>query len=75
MNKITGADEISFNVIKSCFGELRKILRYVFNLSMETGIFSDPLKTAKLTLYSKPVTLQKLVITAQFLFCYVSQNY
>ena len=30
MNKSTGADEISFNVIKYCFGELIDILRYVF---------------------------------------------
>ena len=49
MNKSIGADEISFNVIKNCFRELRKILRYVFNLSMQTGIFPDPLKIAKLT--------------------------
>ena len=47
MNKSTGADEISFNVIENCFGELSDILRYVFDLSLETGIFPDPLKIGK----------------------------
>ena len=32
MNKSTGADKISFNVIKNCFGELSDILRYDFDL-------------------------------------------
>ena len=47
MNKSTGADEISFNVIKNCLGELSDILRHVFDLSLQTGIFLDPRKTAK----------------------------
>ena len=47
MNKSTSADEISFNVIKNWFGELSDILRYVFDLSLQTGIFPDPLKIAK----------------------------
>ena len=63
MNKSTGADEICFNVVRSCFGELSDILRYVFDLSLQTGIFPDSLKIAKVTLYSKLVTLRKLVIT------------
>ena len=49
MNKSTGADEIFFNVIKYCFGELIHILRYVFYLSLQTGIFPDFLKIAKVT--------------------------
>ena len=49
MNKSTGPDKISFNVIKNCFGELSDILRYVFDLSLQTGIFPDPLKIAKAT--------------------------
>ena len=51
MKKSPGADEISFNVIKNCFEELRDILRYAFDLSLQTGIFRDPLKIAKVTLY------------------------
>ena len=31
MKKSSGADEISFNVIKNCFGELSDTLRYVFD--------------------------------------------
>ena len=40
---------ISFNVIKNCLAELSDILRYVFNLSLQTRIFPDPLKIAKVT--------------------------
>ena len=49
MNKSTGADEISFNVIKNCFGKLNDIMKYVFDLFLQTGISPDPLKTAKVT--------------------------
>ena len=49
INKSTGAYEISFNVIKNCFGELSEILRYLFDLSLQTGIFPDPLTIAKVT--------------------------
>ena len=38
MNKSTSVDEISFNVIKNCFGELSDILRYVFDLSLKTRL-------------------------------------
>ena len=40
-------DEIFLNVIKNCFGELSNVLKYVFGLSLLTGIFSDLLKIAK----------------------------
>ena len=49
MDKSMGADETSFNVIKSCFGELSDILRHVFDLSLQTGIFLDALKVLKVT--------------------------
>ena len=48
MNKSSGANEVSL-VIKNCFGELSDILRYVFDLSLQAGIFSDPMKIAKVT--------------------------
>ena len=60
MNKSTGADEISFNVIKNCFGELSDILRYVFDLSLQTGIFPDPLKIAKVTSVFKTGDLKEI---------------
>ena len=31
LNKSAGYDEISFNVIKTCFGSLHKPLLYIFN--------------------------------------------
>ena len=47
LNKSPGYDEISFNVVKKCFSELCEPLKYVFNLSIETGVFPDKLKTAR----------------------------
>ena len=47
INKSTSADEISFNVIKNCLGELSDILSYVFDLSLQTGTFPDTWKIAK----------------------------
>ena len=46
LNKSWGYDEINFNVIKKCFSESCKSLEHVFNLSIETGVFSDKLKIA-----------------------------
>ena len=60
MNKSTGADEISFNVTFNCFGELSDVLRYVFDLSLQTGIFPDPLKIAKVTPVFKTGDLKKV---------------
>ena len=48
-NKSPGHDEISFNVIKSCFGSLNKPLIHIFRLSLEQRIFPDDLKTATVT--------------------------
>ena len=42
-------DEISFDVIKSCFGSLSKLVLHIFRLSLEERIFPDDLKTAKVT--------------------------
>ena len=49
MNKSAGHDQISFNVIKNCFGELCNPLKYIFNLPFEKGIFPDQMKIAKVT--------------------------
>ena len=38
-NKSPGADEINFNVIKHCFGELCGPLKYLFDLSLQSGVF------------------------------------
>ena len=49
INKSPYHDGGSFNVIKKCFGELCKPLKYLFNLSIVKGIFPDDLKIAKVT--------------------------
>ena len=49
INKSPGYDDISFNVIKKCFSSLCEPLKYLFNLSIEKGIFPDDLKIAKVT--------------------------
>ena len=49
INKSTGHDDISYNVVSKCFGELCTPLRYIFDLSFENGIFPDSLKIAKVT--------------------------
>ena len=46
LKKSPGYDKISFHVVKKCFSELCKPLKYVFNSSIETGVFPDKLKIA-----------------------------
>ena len=47
LSRCSGYDEINFNVVKKCFGELYGLLKFIFNLSLEKGIFSDALKIAR----------------------------
>ena len=35
INKTPGYDEISFNIVKKCFGELYDLLKFIFELSLE----------------------------------------
>ena len=49
INKSPGYDDISFNVVKKCFSSLCEPMKYMFNLSIEKGIFPDDLKIAKVT--------------------------
>ena len=49
INKSPVYDDISFNVVKKCFSSLCEPLKYLFNLSIEKGIFPDDLKIAKVT--------------------------
>ena len=48
INKSPGYGEISFNVVKKCFGVLYKPLLHIFNLSIQSEIFPDELKIASL---------------------------
>ena len=45
--KSTGYDDISYNVVKNCFGELCDPLLHIFNLSSLSGIYPDRLKIVK----------------------------
>ena len=47
--KSTGDDDITLNVVKKCFGVLHKPLLHIFNLSLQTGIFPDKIKIARVT--------------------------
>ena len=49
INKSAGYDDISFNVVKNCFGVLHKPLLPIFNLSLQTGIFPDKLTIVRVT--------------------------
>ena len=49
INKSPGYDDINFNVLKECFSSLCERLMYLFNLSIEKGIFPDDLNIAKVT--------------------------
>ena len=64
MKKSTGADEISFNLIKNCFGELSDIFTYAFDYLCKRRHFQILWRLQKWPLYLKLVTLRKLVITA-----------
>ena len=45
-NKRSGADEIYFNKIKQCFGELCGPLKYLFDSSLQSGVYPDLMKIA-----------------------------
>ena len=49
IDKSSGDDEVSFNIIKKCFGVLCEPLIYLFQLSLEKGVFIDDLKVAEVT--------------------------
>ena len=49
INKSSGVDDVSFNIIKKFFGVLCEPLIYLFQLSLEKGVFPGDLKMAKVT--------------------------
>ena len=46
-SKSPGYDDINFNVVKKCFGEINEPLKHLFNLSLENGIFLTKRKLLK----------------------------
>ena len=53
INKSPGCDEISFNVIKNCFSELNMPLNYLFDMTLESGIFPNKLKISRVIPFYK----------------------
>ena len=49
INKSSGVDDVSFNIIKKCFGMFCESLTYLLQLSLEKGVFPDDLTIAKVT--------------------------
>ena len=49
INKNAGCDDISFVVVTKFFGVLNKPLMHIFNPSLQTGIFPDKRKIARVT--------------------------
>ena len=49
INKSPGYDDISFNVVRNCFGPLLKPLMAIFKLSLHKGCFPEELKIARVT--------------------------
>ena len=52
-NKSPGYDDINFNVVKRCFGEINEPLKHLFNLSLENGTFPEKMKIAKVIPFFK----------------------
>ena len=73
-NKSLGGDEINFHVIKHCFGELCGSLKYLFDSSLQSGVFPDLMKIALVSPVFKTSDTTVLAIIAQFLFLLVSQK-
>ena len=74
-NKSPGFDDISSSVVKFCASGIFNPLKHIFNLSLQTGIFPNWMKTARVSLIFKKVSNSFLLITGQYQCCHVSPNY
>ena len=48
-NKSPAYDGISSNIIKQCFGTLNRLLHYIYNISVQTGVFPEEMKIGRVT--------------------------
>ena len=60
INKSPGYDNISFNVVRNCFGPLLKPLMAIFNLSLQKGCFPEEVKIARVTPIYKADDVNKI---------------
>ena len=49
INKNPGYDDISSNIIKQCFDTLNRPLHYLCNISLQSGVFPEEMKIARVT--------------------------
>ena len=75
INKSSGYNNISFNVVRNCFGSLLKPLMDVFNLPLEKWNFPDDLKIDQVTGIFKACDKVKLESTDQSQFFHAFQKY
>ena len=71
INKSLGYDDISFNVIKKCFGNLCEPLKHIFDLFLHKEIFSM-IRSCKITPIFKSVGKTGKVVIEQRQFYLVS---
>ena len=74
-NKSPGFDDIPSSIINFCISDAFHPVNRIFNLSLQTGIFPNGMKTAQLS----PIFLKKtrnffLLITDQYQYFNVSPN-
>ena len=48
-NKTPGYDAISSNIIKQCFSTLNRPSHHIYNISLQTGVFPEEMKIARIT--------------------------
>ena len=60
INKSPGYDDISFNVVRNCFGPLLKPLMAIFHLSLQKACFPEDLKIAQVTPIYKADDVNKI---------------
>ena len=73
--KSSGYDEISSDVIKHISPIIFDPLKYIFNLSLEKGIFPDQLKIAKVTPLFKKVIMHQWITTTLYQYFPVFLKY
>ena len=49
INKSSGYDDISVDVVKKVYDEIFVILKHIFNISLSKGVFPDKLKLVRVT--------------------------
>ena len=73
-NKSPGFDDISSSVVKFCASGILNPLKHIFNLSLQTGIFPNGMKIARVSIIFRKGGEFFLLITGQYQCCQGSPN-